>query len=793
MNSFHDLDDPSKTVVYLPAREEIEDDEHNEQDAFSYPDYQPYASRDIPGGYELRLKVYQQAWTRCLERVQAIVRQLNTPVVESVVEHIQLAYSESRILPTLPYPELPVVALSSSGGKSAVISDVLETLENDIHPQTNGKGKGKAVNGRATTSTTRTEETSPKTIVTHVRPAECPNLMSTMKTIITGFVERRAEEEDEISDEEDLLPRDPRRKATTSLANYDINLLAAWYTALKETADRPTQLLVVFHEFEKFNAAMMQDVFYICSQQIPRLPLVFLLELASPASPSYMHSAFTRSTLALLRLHTVVAPSGPDVVKEIITKTLFDVNFTPDVMLGPATLEYLIDFTTRHTSSVDALLSILQLAYLKHFDEPLSIFAQGIQEGTAWYTDLLSRLSEPESFNFLDSLLTRIWQATQEEGSDTDKLGLPEINWRQPDPAELLKVVSIAHAASRKRAQRMKFGANVLRIVQTFMRSHGYKSSHSGTDESESEMFARIVRGRASKDAKYLGMAVKKLSAKQLKELLSSLYQFFASNSSLLLRHNEEDPRVRLMGHMNSVPNEAIQQDDEGGDPEFRVVHPAVPPIASSVGEWLTEYIESRLVRLDQGLLWDIWNTGLTPFPSELINPAPRPIIVNALLHPHNVVESYQALYEDEQGHATEQDPFSTELEEKASRPIWELPDTSILFRRYIEAGKKINVYDWYESFVLVLETQQRELRKRARSQSKSPRKGKGKAKAKDTVSDDDDGELTFENEEEEEKWRVEVQARFIRSLHELDFMGFLKHTNRKVDHVVKTIYDIPD
>ena len=111
------------------------------------------------------------------------------------------------------------------------------------------------------------------------------------------------------------------------------------------------------------------------------MPLVFLLELSSPSNPSYLHTTFTRSTLALLCLQVVSAPSGIEVVRNIIYKvrfipislskfcsprlyqTFFDVAFEPDVMLGPATLDYLADYTTRNTASVDVLLDILQVCF----------------------------------------------------------------------------------------------------------------------------------------------------------------------------------------------------------------------------------------------------------------------------------------------------------------------------------------------------------------------------------------------------------------------------------------------
>lgn len=139
------------------------------------------------------------------------------------------------------------------------------------------------------------------------------------------------------------------------------------------------------------------------------------------------------------------------------------------------------------------------------------------------------------------------------------------------------------------------------------------------------------------------------------------------------------------------------------------------------------------------------------------------------------------------------------DLDTGRQRELWELPDISILFRRYMEAGKRINVYDWYESFMLALETQRQQLRKRER-QSQGNQKGKGKGRgrgrgkaSKQRATHSDDEEVGVDSKEDEEKWSVQVQARFIRALHELDFMGFIKHTNRKADHVMRTIYDIPD
>nr|VWP00293.1 MFS domain-containing protein [Ganoderma boninense] len=63
-----------------------------------------------------------------------------------------------------------------------------------------------------------------------------------------------------------------------------------------------------------------------------------------------------------------------------------------------------------------------------------------------------------------------------------------------------------------------------------------------------------------------------------------------------------------------------------------------------------------------------------------------------------------------------------------------------------------------------------------------------------DAEADEDAGaDVEPDEEEEEERWKVEVQARFMRALHELDYMGFVRHTGRKPDHVIRTFYDVPD
>jgi len=117
---------------------------------------------------------------------------------------------------------------------------------------------------------------------------------------------------------------------------------------------------------------------------------------------------------------------------------------------------------------------------------------------------------------------------------------------------------------------------------------------------------------------------------------------------------------------------------------------------------------------------------------------------------------------------------------------VWELSDTSILFKGYLEAGRMINVFDWYQSFAAVLETQRQKRLEIGDQVDDSPSDGA----VRDLTQSNNDGVM---EELGNEKWEMEVQARFIRGIHELDFMGFLKHTGRKPDHVTRTVFDVSE
>ena len=105
----------------------------------------------------------------------------------------------------------------------------------------------------------------------------------------------------------------------------------------------------------------------------------------------------------------------------------------------------------------------------------------------------------------------------------------------------------------------------------------------------------------------------------QLRDLLEEIYLYF-SNIPI-----EEEAQAEIASLQSMLPNDDVDLSELRGQ------------VATGLSDWLIGYlkltnlssifiasihrtlpISSRLTPLEESPLWDIWYTGLTPFPSEV-------------------------------------------------------------------------------------------------------------------------------------------------------------------------------
>ncbi|KAG6856100.1 hypothetical protein H0H87_007436 [Tephrocybe sp. NHM501043] len=547
-------------------------------------------------------------------------------------------------------------------------------------------------------------ETSATALTSHLYLNDCISLASAMKNLIAGFVDRPH-----------ILEK-VRGRSAVSLVSYDMDMLLVWYTAIRDAYAREHQpkLVIILHDFEQLDPLIVQDIFTISSLYIPRLPLVFILSLSSPAYLSFLHSTYPKATLALLRLSTYAVPSGEKVLEKVLLGTFFDIEFEPDLIIGPSVLIYLTDYYNRHNLSLDAALSILHLAHMKHFSgEPLTLLVRS--------TPASDILAQQSSFSFVEKL-TALLQSSQLLPTASN------LESSKQSMSSLISAIDDARTAVYSRARRLRVGFGIAKLVHDFMIGQGYKGL--GWGDLNIDVMILALQGGLGPDIKYLGVMVKKLRATQLAALFSEMHSYF---SSLPWdgRSGEEEARTNLVMNINALPPQQTEDNDVTG---------AISQIAAKFGDWLVNYLK------------------------RLINPSLRATIIAGLLQPHDFADTRHRRDDDQ-----------------AELSLWELPDASILFHRYLNSGKMLNLYDWFLSFQLELETQRKNLKERAavkaRSLPSSPRKRGEKDKAKARAREE------HEKEEVIEKWHMELQARFMQAMQDLDYLGFIKHTGQIVLH----------
>ncbi|KAF8513551.1 origin recognition complex subunit 3 N-terminus-domain-containing protein, partial [Hysterangium stoloniferum] len=574
------------------------------------------------------------------------------------------------------------------------------------------------------------ETRSPKAIVSQISETDCSSVINLMKALVSGFISHP------LNGQSKLI-----KISSSSLAHYDIHILVAWYKniqALYATESRPPALVVMIQDLHYVDPDVLRDVLEIfvidkrISCNIPDVPLSFLL---GSSDANQLHAMVPRSTLSYLRLESFTLASCLKTLEQLIKETFFAISFTPTVMLGPTAINTIFKEFQRQNSTFDALLSTLQLLHMQHFYSPLSILNDA--EYDAMLFETIHGLSGWKPFM---KLLRQQHLSGLMNNSD----------WQELSPQDVLQKSIQVRSTFQNRISGLKVGLHVLNTARNFAQACGVKMP----DVSFREIFVEALQGTLGTTVTQTCTALRGLHLIQAGALLEELYRFLQHELPRTARTYGTALKEQIVLAQNDLTAEQVQ----------------------SLLDFLKGYFENTFSPLDDIPCLDVWWTGESNITNLLLNPNPHISIVSSLLEPQ---EYFGWL-----------DPHKLQ----DNRSISSLPDASILFHRCIESGKMINLYDWYQSFILALEDVHSD-EEDAMDVEDSPSKGKGKEKRK-AKRNGNPSEWTRNkklDKAKEDENRREVQARFMRSMHELEFVGFLKHTGRKIDHVLKAVFDLAD
>ncbi|KAH7106973.1 hypothetical protein BKA62DRAFT_668051 [Auriculariales sp. MPI-PUGE-AT-0066] len=424
-------------------------------------------------------------------------------------------------------------------------------------------------------------------------------------------------------------------------------------------------------------------------------------------------------------------------------RLFFDPDFEPLVILGPTALDMIIEGTNRYNSSADFLRSTLRLIHTHHFVEPLTTVCidEKLNEPDRHSAERL--LDHSDSRAFRERLLAcTVFPEAVEISS-----------------VELLDRVAQSRTTFYARARQMRLAFTVLEVLMRHLCKANIKHK---TLELRFFALAQNATSMHSHPQKALLGTAERISRRAIP---ISQWRFLCEYATRPgIKANVVQEKLALKTAVESA---------------------ACRGVAESLGLSLSQYFSDCFEKLDDLPLFNVWSTGHTSSAHELLNANPRAATLMALQASEDI-----GAMTNNRGNS----------EPKRS-------DASVLFSKYLDAGKLVNIHDWYQSFTVGLErgvnpdtaaelvgedendADDEPMAKRARRRtvSRSPGKAASKVQGKAAPAKRRDGPLS------PEEWEKETQARFLRAFHELEYLGVLRQTRRKAEHVQKTVFDAPE
>ncbi|KZT56988.1 hypothetical protein CALCODRAFT_496633, partial [Calocera cornea HHB12733] len=576
---------------------------------------------------------------------------------------------------------------------------------------------------------------APRGFLARLSAKACPNTSVALRIVSRSF-------------SAPILQHAEQKNSEMEMSGDDLRSLVALYKAVfGEMHDSlKPKLVLALEDVETFDPHVIEDLLEIFQQYAAQLPFRFLFTLSTSAS--YLYSTIPRTALTGLRMEDFYSPAAEVVSEQLIRGLYFDPAFEPDVMIGPLALRVLCDLVSHYNTPSSGLMSALQLMHMYHFYDPRSLLASpGL--------DLESEDVLVGQDDFADYAKAALASKQEEElaaGPDVP-LGRKYRSLYMGAAEEIASIAAEARDLFREAVRKMKSALTILLSVRDHCRIFGlrvFEPTMTALDVCQA-----ALEGRLKDVVKNAVTLVKRMEFQQLQDLLEVLHTTCEAWPQQV-RREERDLRQEIVVSKN------LAEDEES---------------LSDFGEKLEEYLKARLVKLAELPLYEaLCIDSVVDYAVDLINPSGRSSITSTLLQPMTWLEPKLDLPDDEdKGAKAEEVNLAT------------YPDTSLLFLRSLEAGKKINLLDWFESFSMALENESEVLAKQA--EASTPRKRR-RIKMNGKQTNGTHAVNGKSAEEDAENREQELQARFVRSVQELEYVGLLKHNTHRTDFAVRTVFE---
>ncbi|XP_063599512.1 origin recognition complex subunit 3-like [Penaeus indicus] len=490
-------------------------------------------------------------------------------------------------------------------------------------------------------------------------------------------------------------------------------------------------LVIIFEDVESFPTNVLHDLILICSEHCSELPFVFVFGVAT--TPAAVHRSLSQDASACIAIETFQAQPSTHYLSQVIEQVLMSEKLP--FHIGGKTFKLLLDIFLYHDLSVKNFIKALQLCMIEHFMANPATFlcciassrSSRVKNMTPSQLDIIRKLPSFRSYVegrppkeqaalLLDEKVTK--ETIQTLLSDLDR-------WYK----RFCCLVKVVHALTNS-LPGSPLGRHVREVLitclsQSLVETEEYKQAQ-----------------------KLLGLMAREELLPILREMMSVLQEYNEDEELSSLY----DKLVLMMVRFTSLDQlpESVEESKEEED--------AISIQASDrfqLKEKLQELAKKKAKKPNAfeslraeflHCLEDVFITQLQPPVKRPLHEImffdcsstvkrhligmPRAALTTALSNPHHYLQCNCCKLED---------PTSI---------ITTMPDVSVVYKLHLECGRLINLYDWLQAFISVVDPEADTSNRKAIDQK--------------------------------------LQARFVQGVSELQFLGFIKPTRRKTDHVAR-------
>ncbi|XP_023249472.1 origin recognition complex subunit 3 [Seriola lalandi dorsalis] len=677
---------------------------------------------------EVRFKLCQELWDKIKTDTEVLQDELNRKILDSLLDFTRKCSStrqHSDWASQMRASEIPTAALVlgvNVPDHDMTFQSLSELLQQSVTPH-----------------------------VASVQAKECGALKHLMKRVLERLMGTVVAVDDEEEAEEAAEQTSAQLHKSV---HCSLSTLCDWYNTktrksstgtpgkkrsspAKDEQQQPP-VVVIFKDLEAFNPRVLQDFILICSRYIERLPLMFIFGIAT--SPSTIQHMLPHSVSSLLCIELFQSLSCTQHLATVIDKLILTPRFS--FKLNGKVMQVLISMFLYHDFSVRNFIKGVQLALLEHFhSQPLSVLCCNKKEALLNVMQLNHR--DLERIRQLMSFKRYVEKQEQQEQVNLlkDDSHLKEVCQRLiKDLREYHKnyypILRCLHTLTSS-LPRYPLGKQIRELHLICLEKSVWENEDYQSAMKLLKMLAKdeliTLLQRCAEILQPVKTKKMNKALVQLEELLAKFQQLDTApvETAPIVEESFTSPVKDLQKKTDlfQLQKTLLEMNESRRSKKLSPFE----VLRNEALEFIDDLVKSHLSPPESQTLNEVCYYSSSATVRRHLNATPRTSIQAALSSPYYYIQNDNLKTEDGSVSNT-------------------APDICIAYKLHLECGRLINLYDWLEAYATVVSA----------------------AEGNDPDSDN------FRKVDEVK------HARFIQAVSELEFLGFIKSTKQKTDHVAR-------